>query len=189
MARKRKSGRRLSEEEKRQTIDLFGMTGQLHDQLLETVGVLQSQGRVGVPGLFLDRGDAIDFVESLKACGLTVRLLSLSFSAAECSAFLDDFSGCMDSWAINRSLARKLPESCAEKFLGYDLICFESGGLFHSFHCNGLGGAISDRFGLHRNDFGLFDQSSGLCDVVEWLNSGDAPCEPLPWYFVKVREI
>jgi len=178
-----------SQEDKQKILDRFGLSHQMHDQLFEKVGHLKSLGKVGVPNVFLDRSDAVDFIKSLKRGEVNARLLSLSFEEPECSNYLDDFSVNNDYWSINRSLARRIAEPCAEKLLGYDLIGFESNGLFHSFHCNNLCETIFKRFGLQTNAFGLYNRGEILHDVVEWLNCGDAPCEPLPWYFGKVCEV
>ncbi len=91
-------------------------------------------------------------------------------------------------WQNLHEKIREIPDS-AEELLGYDLIGLSIGGSFHSFHCHGIGDQLAGQFGLTLNPHGLFTDIPDPQAIKAYLNSENAPVEPVPWYIAKTRRL
>ena len=69
-----------------------------------------------------------------------------------------------------------------EHFIGYDFIGIEGDGSFYSFHCHNISDDLSRDFSVALNQYGLVDAGMDLEAVCQYLNSGSAGVEQVPWY-------
>jgi hypothetical protein len=90
---------------------------------------------------------------------------------------------------ISENLKQKIHENKNDVCLGFDLIGIEDGGDFHSFHCHDMSKELIEKFGIEINEYGLINKTDKWKEMVEYMNDDETGCEPVPWYYVKIKRM
>lgn len=119
-----------------------------------------------------------------------IKIFALYFESGERADILEEFkpqSSELGEIGLRLALLKQTEEQDNEQLLGYDYIGIEIGGSFHTFHCHDIGKALSDKFGLTLNEYGLFESNKNSKNVLDYLNNEENGCEPVPWFIVKTK--
>jgi hypothetical protein len=156
------------------------------------IGSRSNDGSLGWLSVFSTAVAATEYKEKFFPDVPNVELLALYFDENEMLSLIEEFkpeSEKRDGIGIYQNLVRRITENehQGEQLIGYDLVGFEYGGDFHTFHCHGIGAELSKDFGLRLNGYGLFEETENWKPVLEFLNDEDNGCEPVPWFVSKVK--
>ena len=172
----------------------FGLDDGEIEKIRNWVGLQSVEGDVGWPGVFSNGAAALEYREKFFPRVKSIEVLALYFKEREASELVEEFtpqSPTEGTAGICQNLLKRVSESVIqnEEFVGYDLLGFEHGTDFHSFHCHDIGEELSERFDLRLNNFGLFEPHDDWKPVLDFLNDEDNGCEPVPWFVAKVKRL
>ncbi|WP_036042473.1 hypothetical protein [Leptospira alstonii] len=120
-----------------------------------------------------------------------IHLLGVYLPESEAKKLIEDFnpnSPHCGEIGIRKIIRREEVESELGKIVGFDLIGVEMSGNFHSLQCHDLEGEFKKEFKVEFNDFGLIKSEEHWEKLVEYANDEKNGCEPVPWYFAKLKE-
>ena len=86
-------------------------------------------------------------------------------------------------------LSKQINETQEGKTIGYDLIGIELSGDFHTFYCHNMADELKSKFSLEINEYGLIKNCSDWKSLTDYMNNDETGCEPVPWFYVKVKLI
>ncbi|EMN42569.1 hypothetical protein [Leptospira weilii] len=120
-----------------------------------------------------------------------IHLLGVYLPESESKKLIEDFNSdnpqCGEI-GIRKIIKREETESELGKIVGFDLIGVERSGNFHSFQCHDLEAEFKKKFKVEFNDFGLIKNEEHWEKLVEYANDEKNGCEPVPWYFAKLKK-
>jgi hypothetical protein len=160
--------------------------------IIEWINNKSKKNQILWPDAFSDIKYAKEYKDKYFKNVKSIKLLAIYFSENETIKVLNEFEPKYNNeWEIGiyKILNKKILENSKELFLGYDLIGIDGGGDFHSFHCNSITKELSDKFGIELNNYGLFNNFLNWDSVLNYLNSHEAACEPVPWFAIKVKMV
>lgn len=150
------------------------------------------EDKVGCPDVFMELESVLEYKRIFFSHIEDLSIIAIYLDEYDTLDFIKEFESPSDKqgeFGLRLTLLKRIEdvESKDENLLGYDIIGVESGGDFHTFHCNNLATKLSEKFGLKLNKYGLFNQTKNWKPVTEFLNSIDAGAEPVPWFVTKVK--
>jgi hypothetical protein len=48
---------------------------------------------------------------------------------------------------------------------------------------------LKSKFGLEINEYGLIEDCKDWSNLIKYMNDDETGCEPVPWFYVKVKVI
>lgn len=120
-----------------------------------------------------------------------IHLFGVYLPESEAKKLLEDFipdSPQSGEIGIRKIIRREEAESETGRVAGFDLIGVEMSGSFHSFQCHDLEDEFKKKFKVEFNDSGLIKNEEHWEKLVEYANDEENGCEPVPWYFAKLKE-
>jgi hypothetical protein len=179
----------IQEEKERLEIDGYKI-----NELKNWVAEKLKLNLIGCPNVFVTLESVLEYRQTFFPHLEDLKIIAIYFDEYEASDLVKEFESPTDElgeFGLRLTLLKRI-EDIEDKdriLLGYDIIGVESGGDFHTFHCNNLATKLSEKFGLKLNKYGLFNQTKNWKPVTEFLNSKDAGAEPVAWFVAKVKLI
>jgi hypothetical protein len=168
------------------------LTDEKIKSLREWVDKAFENKRIGWPNLFRDLETLREYSDRFFPEISGKQIISIYFSKPESADLLSEFKPKKENFGtvgLYDGLQKMVPEETLteEKFIGFDIIGIEGNGDFHSFHCHDISGDLIERFHLTKNQYGLFEDTRDWQPVVDYMNAEETGCEPVPWYFCKLK--
>ncbi len=151
-----------------------------------------NEAEIGWSNVFYDLETLSEYKKFFKKFGKDVKTLAIYFSEEEKDRLSKefDFEGkTTGSVGLETLLSKQIIETQKGKTIGYDLIGIELGGDFHTFYCHDMAEDLRSKFGLEINEYGLIEDCNEWNSLVEYMNAEGTGCEPVPWFYVKVKLI
>ncbi len=151
-----------------------------------------NEEKIGWLNVFYDLDTLREYKKIFKNLGKDVKILAIYFSEEEKDGLLKefDFEGkTTGSVGLETMLSKQIEETQEGKTIGYDLIGIELSGDFHTFYCHHMAEDLKSKFGLEINEYGLIKDCKDWDNLIEYMNDDETGCEPVPWFYVKVKLI
>lgn len=178
--------------ETKEAIRKFGLADDTVFEIRKWIDLRHKENKIGWINVFSEIETAREYQRKFFPDVDNVELFALYFGENEANDIIEEFrpqSKDLGEIGLYQMLLKQIAEIDRpdEALMGYDLVGIEGGGDFHSFHCHDIGPELSERFGLAMNQYGLFDAKDDWSPVLEYLNSEECGCEPVPWFVAKTK--
>ncbi len=163
-------------------------------ELRAWVDIKLEEKKIGWIDLFRNLETAKAYRRNFFADVQDVKIIAIYFNEQEASDLVDKFEPekeIQESIGLYQNIKNRTPEITDgnEIFRGFDIIGIELDGSFHTFHCHDLANELAEKFNIHINQFGLYDNIPNFQEVSEYMNDENNGFEPVPWFVVKTVEI
>ena len=147
--------------------------------------------QIGWPNIFYSLDELKTYKQEFFGDRKDLVILGLSFAETEMTDLIEKFEPKQERQGeigIRYGLRQAWPENPNGKFLGYDLICIELDGSFHTMHYLNLQKELETQFGLAFNTHGLILDCKDWGALMDYFNDDETGLESVPWYYCKVKE-
>jgi hypothetical protein len=179
-------------QEFREASENFSITSDEIQQIQSWTDQKFNEEEIGWLNVFYNLETLEKYKKFFKNISKDVKTFAIYFSEEEKDRLLKelDFEGkTTGSFGLETMLSKQIAETSKEKTIGYDLIGVELSGDFHSFYCHYMAEELENKFKLKINEYGLIEDCKDWTNVVEYMNDDKTGCEPVPWFYVKVKMI
>lgn len=179
-----------NDEANKKNFEKFGINDQIQNEIHKWTENKLAEKKIGLPNIFFDIDIAKEYKNSFFADLDSIKIIGLYMPKDEINDMIDVFKPEGDNksyYGISTKALEMVEEPETGIEIGYDLIGIESSEDFHSFHCHDMIDELKSKFDVEINKYFLIDSSKNYKAIIDYMNDEDSGCEPVPWYFAKIK--